>query len=170
MERAANQIPVACFAPPLTDAHLDQYRALANSKALDAELTDAFKTMLKCVEAWWALPESRLIGKPFSVRRHLQDFEAVVADDDEVMWKNKKTGELQSLPGKEVLVPVVGLEKPHIEALDAVTPWMRELLAMEPLFDALPLGEIRDAAFHLLWHCKEITLDREPLTMDKLPG
>jgi hypothetical protein len=36
------------------------------------------------------------------------------------------------------------------------------------LFDGLRAGELRNAAFHLLWFCKELTLDREPLTVDKL--
>jgi len=60
----------------------------------------------------------------------------------------------------------------HVKALWDVTPWMRELdllsnIAGSGVFDRLK-GPIRDAAFHLLWHAKEITLDREPITQDKL--
>jgi hypothetical protein len=61
---------------------------------------------------------------------------------------------------------------------------MHECQAYRKLFEALPTGrqnadgsgpivdqaacDLRNAAFHLLWHAMEITLDREPLTNDKL--
>lgn len=53
-------IPVACFAPPLTDELLAQYRALADALGLDqGAIRDAFRECLAAVEAWWELEESR---------------------------------------------------------------------------------------------------------------
>ncbi len=141
----SNTIPVACFAPPLSDETLAQYAALIGGLPAErAELADALRQCLACVQAWWALPESSLRGK---------------------RWQLRNTA-----TGQDVEYLETPLEAAHIQALWDVTPWMRELLAIEPLFDAIPLGEkqLRDAAFHLLWHAKEITLDREPLTKDKL--
>jgi hypothetical protein len=75
--------------------------------------------------------------------------------------------------GKDTLYDEVPLEQKYVEALDSVTPWMRELNTLSTVngdgpLDKLPNGELRDAAFHLLWHAKELTLDREPLTQDCL--
>ncbi len=57
----------------------------------------------------------------------------------------------------------------HIKkVLDEHIPWEHELTAMQNLFDELPNNEVRNAAFHLLWHVKELNLDREPITNDLL--
>lgn len=50
-------------------------------------------------------------------------------------------------------------------------PWPHEIKAMESLFesiDSVSQKDLRNAAFHLLWHVKELNLDREPITTDKL--
>lgn len=137
-------IPVACFAPPLTDELLANYETLvATLPAERAELKDAMQQCLACVKAWWELPAStRTDGETFDIRHR----------------------------GEKRKYTVTPLESEQVQRLWDVTPWMRELVAIEPLFDALPLAEkeLRDAACHLLWHAKEITLDREPLTSDKL--
>ncbi len=55
--------------------------------------------------------------------------------------------------------------EPHI-------PWMHECTMYGTLFDGIdPVGQrdLRNAAHHLLWHAVELTLDRHPLTADKLP-
>jgi hypothetical protein len=181
-------IPTACFAPELNDNMLARYRELIeNLDAVEqAELKDALLICLVCVEAWWELPVSKR------------------TDGDRYAIKHR---------GTNTSFVVTPLEEQHVAYLWEVTPWMRELLAMEPLFDALPSGticvgqkvvgveqaehklesgvivpyerftkvddirvvdeaayELRNAAQHLLWHAKEITLDREPLTQDKLPA
>ena len=51
------------------------------------------------------------------------------------------------------------------ESLRSVLKGQMEGPIPEPSLESV---ELRDAAFHLLWHCKEITLDREPLTSDNL--
>jgi len=138
-----NAMPVACLAPPLTDEKLATYKAMADG-CDDAEVKDAMQTLLACVEKWWELPESKRRGSVYTVKHK----------------------------GKDAEFPVVPMEAEHVKALWDVTPWMRELdllsnIAGSGVFDRLK-GPIRDAAFHLLWHAKEITLDREPITQDKL--
>ena len=149
-ELKGDQMPVACMAPPLTDAKLAAYDKLIKD-CDDARVADAMAMLMKCVKAWWVLPESKRESRGL-VLMHRDD------------------------PAKErkpITVPVTPLEETHVASLDAVTPWMAELDHLSKgdvgLFDKLPLGELRNAAFHLLWHVKEITLDREPMTMDKLP-
>ena len=149
MAKQTDRFPVACFAPALTDAALAKYEALINGLGSDmGEVKDAMQTCLKCVKAWWDLPESKR------------------GDKERFIVKHKD---------KEIEVAVTPLEKAHVSELDSVTPWMRELDTLSNktdtgVFDSLPAGELRNAAFHLLWHCKEITLDREPMTLDKLPA
>lgn len=151
MTRSATSptIPVACFAPPLSDETLARYQALVAALGPDqAELKDVLSGLMKCIQVWWELPESR--RKP-------------------TLWKLYHV-ERQA----EMEVPETPLEHAHVTALWDVTPWMRELDTLStPLadgpFDTLPPGELRELAFHLLWHAKELTLDREPMTRDKVP-
>lgn len=63
---------------------------------------------------------------------------------------------------------VVALDEPIAKQLWDAIPWTRELDMMAALFETLPVGALRNAAFHLLWFAKELDLDREPLTSDKL--
>ncbi len=45
-------------------------------------------------------------------------------------------------------------------------PWKHELTAFGTVFDPLPSGPLRNAAFHLLWFGFELTADRQPCTSD----
>lgn len=66
---------------------------------------------------------------------------------------------------------VVELDHAIKESLWDLIPWPHEIKAMESLLNTLdPVGQkdLRNAAFHLLWHVKELDLDREPITTDKL--
>jgi hypothetical protein len=162
-----DRLPVACFAPPLTEDVLAGYRALADDPPADlphrGEVADALRTLLACVERWWGLPASKRTDGP--------------------VWYVSHRGR----PGaqvKTVQVRETPLEDAHVAELWDVTPWMRELDGfggytndrkeyVPGLFDLIPNEthkEVRDAAYHLLWYCKELTLDREPLTRDVLPG
>jgi len=144
MDRADNQIPVACFAPPLTDEKLAEYQMLIDGLE-PSPVKDVMDECMAAVKLWWELPES--------------------ARKDGKQWKLLHRG-------KETSYDETPLEKEHVKALWAAVPWMYELTAMEAILDALPNDTkgkpLRDAAFHLLWFAKELTLDREPLTMDKL--
>lgn len=66
---------------------------------------------------------------------------------------------------------IVELDHAIKESLWDLIPWPHEIKAMESLLNTLdPIGQkdLRNAAFHLLWHVKELDLDREPITTDKL--
>lgn len=64
---------------------------------------------------------------------------------------------------------IIDLEKNIADSLFDVIPWMEELDIIGNVFDKITDNkELRNAAFHMLWHCKELCLDREPMTSDKL--
>lgn len=140
-------MPVACFAPPLTDGLLAAYEKLANSLP-DArgDVRDAMRECLAAVRAWWELPVS-----------------AGSADDQSLATRHR---------GKDVRVKLTSLTPELVKTLWDAVPWPYELDAMQALFDRIDPAEkeLRDAAFHLLWHARELCLDREPLTQEKLPA
>jgi len=75
-----------------------------------------------------------------------------------------------TLPGTPHPVGVgikVPLEKEEIARIWDVVPWANECDGIGRLFDQLE-GDVRNAAFHLLWFARELAADREPLTNDKL--
>lgn len=147
------------FAPPLSDAKLAGYKsAVAALPASPAK--DACASLLHCCGVWWGLPEPA---------------------------GTKATAHPS---GKGT---IVAMSDGHKQALDEHIPWGHELDSMQNLFDGLPTGTegeqfvdvdggkvrraivtdpkakaVRDMAFHLLWHVRELNLDREPLTADKL--
>lgn len=137
------------FAPPIDDAKLGKYRALAAQAG--GPVKDAMQTLLKCVGKWWDLPESR-------------------------------SGNDTPHPSGRGLIRK--LDKEFADQLDELIPWEHELKAMAALFGELPDGQeerggevvivnqtaadLRNAAHHLLWYVKELNLDREPITRDKL--
>lgn len=67
--------------------------------------------------------------------------------------------------GKGVILP---LDEPIATELFDSIPWTDDLNTFQKLFDEQLSGDIRHAAFHLLWHVKELDLDREPITSDKV--
>ena len=126
-----------CLAPPLSDEKLAAYADLATGQP-DGPVRDAMCCLLDCVKIWWELPESTEASTPH-------------------------------LAGKGRIVPLTADLKAKL--FDAI-PWDHELAGIQTLFDALPndpgpAKQLRDAAFHLLWHVKELNRDREPITLDK---
>lgn len=66
---------------------------------------------------------------------------------------------------------IIHLDKAVAEALWDAIPWDDELAVIAMLFDGIDATKdraLRNAAFHLLWHVKELARDREPMTADKL--
>jgi hypothetical protein len=145
-ELTTDKLPVVCFAPPLTDELLARYEAMIDALPDDrGEVRDAMRECLAACKLWWELPESTRTAdaQRFNIRHR----------------------------GQDQTFSVVPLEKAHVEALSDAVPYGYELEAIQRLFDGIdPAAEkpLRDAAFHLLWHAKELCLDREPLTNDKL--
>jgi hypothetical protein len=140
-----DRLPVACFAPPLTDDSLKAYAALVGGTDPTSALGEALRNLLNCVKEWWGLPESkRTDGRVFEL----------------------------SHKGKRLELATVPLEEEHKEALSDHIPWDHELAGLSNekatgLFDNLN-GPLRDCAFHLLWYVKELNADREPMTADNL--
>lgn len=138
-------LPVACFAPPLSDELLAQYKTLIDIVP-NEELRDALLSCYNCVMAWWNLPESKR--------------------NDGLWFEIKHKDE-------EKRLKVIPLEDEQIKQLWDATPWMRELNLLstpqdDGLFDKIKGTNLRNAAFHLLWYAKEISLDREPITEERL--
>lgn len=126
------------FAPPLTDELLTKYGELIAGLDAQSQIRDAMTRLLHCCKAWWDQPESNG-GK--------------------------------SRPHASGTGTVVDLDEPVAKALWEVIPWGEDLNVMSVLFDGIDATTqkpLRDAAHHLLWHAKELELDREPLTADKL--
>lgn len=119
-----NRKPGGSFAPPMSDEKLALYASIASSAG--AEVGDAMRQLLVCVNAWWEQPEST--GSGFFYE----------------------------------------LDKPIQAALFDSIPWTRELDSMAVLFETLPIGDLRNAAHHLLWFARELDSDREPMTRDKV--
>lgn len=140
-------IPFACMAPALTDETLDRYRQLAAAAA--GPVRDSMLACLVAIGHWWELPDSSR------------------TDGDRLkLLRRAAAGE----PRSETVYELVPLEETHKDQLDDLIPWPHEIAAMQGLFDTIPVEqkELRDAAFHLLWHLKELDLGREPATLDRL--
>lgn len=104
----------------------------------DGPVRDAVCALLDCVKFWWELPESTLEGV------------------------SHPSGRGKSIPLTDEL---------KAKLFDLI-PWDHELDGIQALLDKLPsegnAAELRNAAFHLLWHVKELARDREPITLDKV--
>ncbi len=145
-ELKAERMPVACFAPPLTDGLIAKYEALANGLPRERyDVRDAMRECLAAVKFWWELPESK--GD---------------RDDRSLAIRHR---------GRDARIKVTSLTPDLVERMWDAVPWGYELDAMQSLFDRIDPAEkpLRDAAFHLLWFARELERDREPLTADKLP-
>lgn len=141
----SNRLPVACIAHALDETTLAVYGAEVDDLE-PGELKDTLLKLYRCIENWFRLPESK--------RTDIKQWE----------FTNGTTGEKMTCKDQP-------LEEEHVKALWDTTPWMRELVAIEPLLDSIDSitqKPLRDMAFHLLWFAKELTLDREPMTTDKL--
>ncbi len=140
-------MPVGCFAPPMTDAALSKYEALAAGLSVGKwDIRDAMRECLAAVKFWWNLPESKGTDR---------DQKLELTHD-----------------GRPILVKVTTLTPDLVDKMSDAVPWPYELKAMGELFaklDPAAEKELRDACHHLLWFATELSLNREPLTADKLP-
>lgn len=138
------------FAPPLTDASLAAYKSLAEALPATSPVRDAMLRLHACVSRWWDLPESTGGGRPHPVGRgFIVDLDKEIAASlwDSIPWGGGKDADGNPVPD--------------------------ELGEMARVFDVIPATPaaskaLRDAAHHLLWFAKELNLDREPITNDKL--
>src|SRR4051794_16063177 len=92
---------------------------------------DACATLLTCCKTWWDLPEP----------------------EGTASWAHPS--------GRGT---IVNLQPDHAQALDEHIPWAHELQAIQQLLDGIdPVAEcdLRNMAFLLLWHVKELDRGRE---------
>lgn len=84
--------------------------------------------------------------------------------------KFQETGEskLPGTPHRSGIGVIVPLEEKEKKRIWDFVPWMDECDLYGQVLDRLPAGDVRNAAYHLLWYARELTLDREPITTDKL--
>lgn len=148
MKLEGRAMPTVCFAPPLSDEKLTEYKtAIAEATG---PVNDAGTKLLACVEVWWNLPDSK-------------------RNDGSRLKLFHRSG--QGTDRAEKVIELVPLEKEHQKSLYDLIPWDYELDAMEALFNTIPNDsqkKLRDTVFHLLWFVRELNLDREPVTADKL--
>lgn len=72
------------------------------------------------------------------------------------------------MSGKAMMTP---LDVAHQETLWDYIPWEEEIVIIDQQFEKLhPVNqkELRNCAYHLLWHVRELNLDREPITADRI--
>lgn len=62
---------------------------------------------------------------------------------------------------------VVPLEDAEIQRIWNKVPWPEECDLIGKAFDRLPSGDVRNAAYHLLWYARELAKDREPMTKER---
>lgn len=128
------------FAPPLDAAKLEEYRALAAEAS--PEVGEAMNSLIKMMESFHDRPAP-------------------------------KKGERApaGIPHPSGLGLMVKLPDAEVKRLWDVVPWEHEVEMYKQLFDTIdPAGKkaLRDAAFHLAWYARELTIDRVPLTKDQL--
>jgi hypothetical protein len=132
------------FAPPLDAKKLERYRELAESA--EPAVKDAMLSLCGMAESFHA-------AKP------------------------PKAPKAPSVPHPSGVGLITPLPQSEVERLWDDVPWPHECDAIQGLFDRLPVGakgseenDRRNAAFHLLWYARELTMDRTPLTSDRLQG
>jgi hypothetical protein len=131
----------ACFAPTITREKLARYETLVEDAP--ARVADYMSQLIDMVKLFYETPTSSHAPRMIPVR----------------------------LGTKHEEVPAVKLEDEEIERIWDAVPWMDELDVMGKQFDTLSAEneadrELRNAAFHLLWYGRELTLDREPMTKE----
>lgn len=149
VEMKSTAMPVACFAPELSDETIAKYEALMNALPPSmGQVQDAMRECLTAVKLWWGLPDSTGSNRDQSL---------------ELVHR-----------GKGILVKITSLTPELQKQLFDAIPWPYELKSMQDLFDetfdnrsAHP-KELVDACYHLLWYARELCCDREPLTQNKL--
>lgn len=108
-------------------------------RALEPRLREPFMRLCDMVELFYETPASTADGVPHPLA-----------------------------PDRAVIVPLTEDEKARM--WDAI-PWPDELDLYGQLFDAIDNAsqhDLRNAAYHLLWFARELDLDREPITTDKI--
>ena len=158
------------FAPPLSDELLDKYQALIAQS--QGAIKDTLTTLLTCCRKWWELPESVGGGNAHpSGRGFIVELDHAIKESlwDLIPWPHEiKAMEsvISDCQAEAVAINAARLAawRQAVANHAATHPESSSSIPRPVLEDT----QLRDAAFHLLWHVKELDLDREPITTDKL--
>ena len=183
MQQTAQTSPVAVLAPPLSDELLTDYRQRIEALPARDQLRDKLLELLACCETWWALPESKRRGRLW--RTYIPQTDGTTREVD-VEVKPLEQEHVDALWDVTPWMDDILAFESIVDRLPSGTREIQEVVEQVVLKDGNPetveiirkRGVVADeAAFrfmnmakHLIWHAKEITLDREPLTADKLPA
>lgn len=170
-------LPVGCFAPPLSDELIAGYETLVNALPDErGDVRDAMRECLTAVKFWWTLPESKGTPKDGKLLIVHREKEAIVrlttlTPDlvkqlwDVVPWPYEIDA-MKSLFNK---LPSGTREYTGTKPIDEKVAETGTFLDWNVEIVDEAAYKLCNAAFHLLWHVNELSLDREPLTQDKLP-
>lgn len=67
-----------------------------------------------------------------------------------------------------VIGVIVPLAQEEIDRIWDAVPWPQECDVIGEVFETLTDPAQRNAAFHLLWYARELSVDREPLTKERI--
>lgn len=138
-------VAVACIAPEFTDELLAKYKDMIDLLDPRSQVRDILEKLFRCAMEWWNYREST-------------EKSVVRATGTDITR------------GPNVRLQMLDEEAKN-QFFDFV-PWMDELNAYGEVLDREfphPARETeRNAAFHLLWLAKELCLDREPITKDRI--
>jgi hypothetical protein len=154
------------FAPPLSDETIARYEELIESLP-SGPVKDAMHSLLLPCKVWWELPEpngaeTARHGSGVGTMVRLQEDHARTLDEH-LPWDHEldaMANLFDRLPTGLEELPAVGGEGVHPQAKDH---GLKRHAVTDP-----HARDVRNAAFHLLWHAKELCLGREPLTNDRL--
>ena len=105
----------------------------------DRKIRDVMLQLCSMVEHFRKTPESQLKGRP-----------------------------VQFMNASGKIAVAVPLEQDEITRIFDFVPDEDEIKMYGQRFDTLPAGDLRDAAFHLLWFANELVKDREPIIREKV--
>lgn len=135
------------FAPPLSDEALDRIESEIIPTITHPGVKDGMERLAKMLRTFRETPDSAAAGRPHpsgvGTIIHLED-EEVKRIWDHVPWLNQDQRFRHGKVGDD------------------------DCDQYGALFDTLPTGPARDAAFHLLWYARELANDREPITTSRL--
>lgn len=109
------------------------------AQTADRSVGEVMVSLCDMVEHFRKTPDSKLPGKPV-----------------QFMNAGNKVG---------IAIP---LEPDEIARMWDHVPYRDEIVMYGERFENIPQGDLRDAAFHLLWFANELTKDREPMTREKV--
>ena len=155
------------FAPPITPELLDEYRERA-SKA-SSEVRDVMEKLCDMVEAYLDRPSSKKNGTPHPLG--IKGLSIVALEEDTIEELDPLVPypyECDAYQGLFESLPIGVRTTERFEESDEFADGQVRLKQVSAV-DDVDAKELRDAAFHLLWYAKELTLDRVPATTDTLP-